>query len=153
MTRWGIGPKFGMLISLYSGFIYLVQTQFFPKLVFSRAETVGMILIIIGFLLFLYSAATAGRYSHQGRLRTKGLYAYVRHPVYASWIILIIPGIVLYWGSILGFSIPVVAYIIFILYIHIEDNYLLRKFGLEYRNYMEEVNAIFPRLLFPKLLL
>lgn len=146
MTRWGIGPKFGMLIALYAGLMYLLQNRFVPDWTFTGGKLFGMVVMGTGYCLFMYLEFTIDRYFHQGRLRTKGIYACVRHPIYASWIILILPGAVLYWGSILGFSIPFVAYLIFKKLIHTEEEYLIKKFGLRYHNYKDEVNAIFPRM-------
>ena len=38
------------------------------------------------------------------------------------------------------------SYFIFKKYIHIEEEYLLKMFGLEYRNYMNRVNSVFPKI-------
>lgn len=146
MTRWGIGPKFGILTSIYSGLVYLIHTHIFPALVFTGTNTLGIILMVVGFCLFIYPAVTIDKYFNERRLRTKGLYSICRHPIYSAWIVLIIPGIVLHWGSVIGLTIPIVAYIIFRNYIHIEEDYLLKMFGLEYLNYKERVNAVFPKI-------
>jgi protein-S-isoprenylcysteine O-methyltransferase Ste14 len=101
-----------------------------------------------GFLFFIYPAVTIDKYFNNGKLRTKGLYAVVRHPIYASWIIWIIPGIVIYWGSLLAITIPLVAYIILKKIIHVEEEYLAIKFGKEYLDYKARVNAVFPKIEF-----
>jgi protein-S-isoprenylcysteine O-methyltransferase Ste14 len=144
MTRWGIGPKFGILTSIYSALMYLIHS-YFPEN-FSGFHTLGIVLISVGFCLFIYPAVTIDKYFNEGRLRTKGLYAICRHPIYSAWIVLIIPGIVLYWGSVIGLTIPIVAYLIFRNNIHIEEDYLIKMFGLEYINYKDRVNAVFPKI-------
>jgi len=146
MTRWGVGPKFGILTALYSLVVYLIHNNFCSSFEYLGLKTVGVILILVGFCLFIYPAVTIDKYFNEKRLRIKGLYAYCRHPIYASWIVIIIPGIILYWGAIIGITIPIVGYFIFKRYIHVEEDYLLKMFGLEYRNYMDRVNAVFPKL-------
>jgi len=146
MSRWGIGPKFGILTSLYSLIIYMIQNNFCQNFEYTGLKIFGFILILIGVCLFIYPAITIDKYINEGRLRTKGFYSYCRHPIYATWILIIIPGMILYWGAIIGLTIPIVAYFIFKKYIHIEEDYLLKMFGLEYRNYMDRVNAVFTKL-------
>jgi protein-S-isoprenylcysteine O-methyltransferase Ste14 len=146
MTRWGIGPRFAILTLLYSALIYLVHKYLLPTWEFVGFETMGIVLMAGGFLLFIYPAVTIDKYFNNGRLRTKGLYAIVRHPIYAAWVILIIPGIVLYSGSTLAITIPFVAYLILKNLIHVEEDYLQRKFGKAYISYKARVNAVFPKL-------
>jgi protein-S-isoprenylcysteine O-methyltransferase Ste14 len=148
MTRWGIGPKFALLTMLYAAFVYVVQTYIVPSWTFTGLEALGILLMVGGFLFFIYPAVTIDKYFNNGKLRTKGLYAVVRHPIYASWIIWIIPGIVIYWGSLLAITIPLVAYIILKKIIHVEEEYLAIKFGKEYLDYKARVNAVFPKIEF-----
>ncbi|MEI6426440.1 MAG: isoprenylcysteine carboxylmethyltransferase family protein [Candidatus Absconditabacteria bacterium] len=145
MTRWGVGPKFGILTLLYSALPYLITTYIFPSWKFSGFSVIGVCLIVVGCILFIYPAVTIDKYFNNKQLRTRGLYAYVRHPIYAAWIVIIIPGIVLYWGAFLGLTIPFVAYWIFKQFIHVEEDYLLTLFGDQYRRYRHNVNAVFPK--------
>lgn len=145
MTRWGIGPKFAILTLLYATLIYLLQIVL-PYLMFGPYHILGIIFMVIGSLLFIYPAVTIDKYFNNNKLRTTDFYSIVRHPIYASWILIIIPGIILYWGSILGITIPFISYLIFRKLIHVEDDYLLEKFGIEYTNYKNSVNAVFPRI-------
>lgn len=146
MTRWGIGPEFAIWTLVYSAIVYLVHTQFLPTWEFAGFKTIGIALIVVGFLLFIYPAVTIDKYFNEGRLRTRGLYSIVRHPIYAAWIILIIPGIVLYSGSTLALTIPFVAYLILKKLLHVEEDYLQRKFGKAYVCYKDCVNAVFPKI-------
>lgn len=146
MTRWGVGPKFGVLTFLYSVLIFNLSSTIFPNLVFTGLETTGLSIGCIGLYVFMYNALTIDEYFNNKMLRTSGLYKYVRHPIYASWIVIIIPGIVIWSGVYLALTIPIVAYFIFKSLIHIEDNYLLKMFGDEFLRYKERVNAVFPKL-------
>jgi len=145
MTRWGIGPKFAIVSLLYSALIYLITIYLVSTWKFSGFDVIGLCLIVVGFLFFIYPAVTIDKYFNNMQLRTRGLYAYVRHPIYASWIVLIIPGIVLYWGAFLGLTIPFVAYLVFKKFIPVEEDYLLALFGNQYRRYKYKVNAVFPK--------
>jgi protein-S-isoprenylcysteine O-methyltransferase Ste14 len=78
-------------------------------------------------------------------LATKGVYAYFRHPIYGSWIVFIIPGIVLIVNSLIGLTIPVFMYIVFKTTIGEEDKYLEEKFGEEYDEYKRKVGSLFPK--------
>jgi protein-S-isoprenylcysteine O-methyltransferase Ste14 len=146
MTRWGCGPRFAIVTLIYSVVIYFIHDNLTPNLIFDIPNIIGWMLIVIGSILFIYPAVTIDYYFNNSKLRTTGLYSYVRHPIYASWIYIIIPAIVILWGSILAISIPFVAYLIFKKLIHIEEEYLAQKFGIEYWNYKLKVNATFPKI-------
>ena len=146
MTRWGVGPKFGVLTFLFSVLLFKLSGTFFPNLLFTGLETTGLFIGCIGLYVFIYNALTIDRYFNNKELRTKGVYSYVRHPIYASWILLIIPGIVIWSGVYMALIIPLVAYFIFKSLIHVEDDYLLKMFGDDFLRYKEKVNAVFPKL-------
>ncbi|MEW6481560.1 MAG: hypothetical protein AB1397_00890 [bacterium] len=100
MTRWGIGPKFTMISVTYGIIILIVHLIYLPSLTFeiiSKAVNIilGITLIIIGIPIFLIPALTIGKYFYEGRLCTTGIYSFIRHPIYASWIVFFAPGIVL----------------------------------------------------------
>jgi protein-S-isoprenylcysteine O-methyltransferase Ste14 len=151
MNRFGIGPKFALLSVLYGTIILFLHYYFFSTLTFTLISRwvniiLGSILICIGFYLFISSAITVHKHINKEKLCTTGVYAYMRHPLYASWIVLIIPGIVLIIGSIVAISGPIFMYIIFRIFINEEDRYLKEKFGNHYLQYEKEVNAVFPKM-------
>lgn len=124
MTRWGIGP------TLFSPIVNFIA---------------GILLIAIGVPVFLIPAFTIDDYFYKKKLCTTGVYAFVRHPIYAAWITWIVPGIVLIRGAVLGLSIPIVMYLIFRILIRQEEQYLEEKFGEEYREYRRKVGDVFPQ--------
>lgn len=145
MTRWGIGPRFGILTALYSLVVWYIHSIVPMTFSFDFQNEIGLGLIILGFCIFIYPAVTIDKYFNNKELRTSGLYSICRHPIYGAWIAIIIPGIVIYWGSWFGLSIPIFAYLVFSLYIHIEEDYLTAMFPL-YKYYKRRVNAIFPKI-------
>ncbi len=151
MTRWGIGPKFTIISLIYTAIVFAIQNTIFSEFRFVIYSTLinkilGIVLMLIGFIIFLIPAFTIDKYFYEGKLCTKGIYAYLRHPIYASWISFIVPGIVILRGSTLGITIPIFMYIIFRALIPVEEKYLMDKFGDEYLEYQSKVWAVFPKL-------
>jgi protein-S-isoprenylcysteine O-methyltransferase Ste14 len=151
MTRWGVAPKFTIILLVYAAIVFSIQ-----DLIFSEARFVfyspllntifDILLIVFGSIIFLITAFIIDKYFYEGKLCKKGIYAFLRHPIYASWITFIVPGIVILRGSSLGITIPIFMYIIFRTLIPIEEKYLIGKFGDEYIEYKSKVWAVFPKL-------
>jgi protein-S-isoprenylcysteine O-methyltransferase Ste14 len=151
MTRWGIGPKFTVISLVYAAIIFAIQNIVFSEYRFVIYSTfintiLGILLIATGLFIFLIPAFTIDKYFYEGTLCKKGVYAYLRHPIYASWISFIVPGIVIARGSILGITIPLFMYVIFRALIYREEQYLIDTFGDEYIEYKSKVWAVFPKL-------
>jgi len=151
MTRWGIGPKFTIVSVIYAAIIFTIQNTIFSEVRFiiystSINITLGILLILVGLIIFLIPAFTIDKYIYEGRLCKKGVYAYLRHPIYASWITFIVPGVVILRGSILGITIPIFMHIIFRVLIPVEERHLMNKYGDEYVEYKTKVWAVFPKL-------
>ena len=150
MTRWGVGPTFACISAVYALVILALNRLYFPALRFTLFApvvnvTAGILLIAVGITLFLLPAFRIDDYFYKGKLCTTGVYAFVRHPIYAAWITGIIPGVVLIRGSTLGISIPLVMYLVFRILIIKEEAYLAKKFGEEYQAYRRRVGAVFPK--------
>ena len=149
MTSWGVGPKFafaslaiGVIVILANGFVFpALILRFNPFMFFS-----GAILILLGATLCILAAVQVHRAFDQGKLITKGVYAYVRNPVYAAWVLLISPGLVLITGFLLLTVMPFIMYFLTRTLIVEEDAYLEGKFGKEYLEYKKRVNSIIPKL-------
>jgi len=149
MTSWGVGPKFafaslaiGVIVILVNGFVFPeLILRFNPFTFFS-----GAILILLGATLCIIAAVQVHRAFDQGKLITKGVYAYVRNPVYAAWVLLIAPGLVLVTGFLLLTVMPFIMYFLTRTLIGEEDAYLEQKFGKEYFEYKKRVNSIIPKL-------
>lgn len=151
MNRFGIGPKFALLSVIYVAIIVFLHYSFLSTLTFTIISrwvniTLGIMLILVGIPLFILSGVTVHRHINKEKLCTTGVYSYFRHPLYASWIVFIIPGIVLIISSIVAISCPIFMYIIFRIFIGEEDRYLKEKFGNEYLKYEKKVNAVFPKI-------
>ena len=78
-------------------------------------------------------------------MATWGCYAYVRHPQYVGFIMVMF-GFLLQWPTLLTLAMfPVLVW----MYIHLarqEEREALQEFGDEYRRYMERVPGFIPHL-------
>lgn len=151
MTLIGVGLKFALISIIYTAVICVVHFLWTPYLsipiprVFSLI--IGILLITLGIPIYVISGLTIHKYFNQEKLATSGIYAYFRHPVYGSWIVFIVPGIVFTINSLLGLTIPFFMYSVFKILIVSEDSYLEDRFGEEFYEYKKRVGEIFPKFL------
>lgn len=146
----GVGPKilltlcpflvlFGILNSIFHAYIQ-IPIDFYWMVI------LGSVLIIFGVLLFIYSERIIKPAHDASEFITTKVYAYIRHPMYASWGLGTIPGILCFFNSWFLFLILPIYYLIVRIYIIKEEKFLLTKFGKEYEYYKKRVNAFFPKL-------
>lgn len=151
MSIFGIGPLLAIFSTIYGTIIVLINYLYFSSLTFVLISplfslVLGTILVGLGLLAYLYSGYFLYRHFRQGKLCTMGMFAYVRNPLYASWIFLIVPGLVIIFGLLLTITIPFWMYLVFRLLIGKEEVYLRHKFEKEYLDYERKVGRVFPRL-------
>ncbi len=149
LSRWGVGPKImaaGGAFAAVAGFVTWRWPEVFQISGVPSAVLLvgGVALVGVGFPLWVLGVRAAMSAYGRDRLVTSGVFALVRHPIYASWIVLIIPGLALLCRSwpLLGTSLA--AYLAFKGSIGKEDEYLERRFGQAYRDYRLRVNEIIP---------
>ena len=146
-SRWGIGPK-TFVPSLVYTLAAWAATSAWPGVFLlplpEAAGTAGVVLTAAGLLLWLNGVVTVMRAYNRDELVTSGVFALVRHPVYAGWITLIFPGLALLVRSWPMLLTPLIAFGIFRRFIHHEDDYLERRFGQAYLNYRRRVNEVIP---------
>jgi protein-S-isoprenylcysteine O-methyltransferase Ste14 len=100
-----------------------------PEIVASAA------LLAIGVPFLVVAAVSMNRAFNSGRLATSGVFAITRNPIYAAWIILLLPAIAILSGSWPMLLLPVVAYAAFRRTIGNEDKRIEEEFGEEYLRY------------------
>ena len=149
MTHFGVGPKI-FLPGIGYDVITGIATHFWPDVFLMRSipssilASAGIVLLIFGIPMWAIAVWTIVRAFSRGELVTRGVYGFVRHPIYSALIVFIFPGIALLcrsWPMLLA---SLVAYIIFKLLIKREDRYLEEKFGKAYLDYRSRVNEIIP---------
>ncbi len=152
MSRWGIGIKMTIISLMYltvaSYLTYLYPDFFLIKNVpYPFFVVIGIILLIVGIPMLIISARAFTVGFNKGGLVTTGIFSVVRNPIYAAWILFILPGIMIFFQSWLMLATSLVTYIIFKAFIKGEEQYLEKTFGQAYLDYKSKVNELFP---FPK---
>jgi protein-S-isoprenylcysteine O-methyltransferase Ste14 len=149
MSSWGIGPVFGALSLVYGITMAVISDHFYPVFTIGfipnwLTPILGIALIVIGVPFFLISRKTIkGAYSAD-KLVTDGIYRCCRHPLYASFVFFIVPGIFFLTNSWIGLTTPIFMYIILRLLVKKEETYLEGAFGSEYLEYKKNVPCIVP---------
>ena len=113
----------------------------------------GALLITVSLLLLQRShsdlginfALTPGVHGEQS-LIGKGVYRYVRHPMYASLWLWVLSMPLLLQNLIAGAIFLVVFGAFYLARVPVEEAHMTEKFGQEYREYMEETGRLLPRL-------
>ena len=114
---------------------------FFPDWVLN---ILGVSLIVIGIPFFLISVVTAMKAYNANELVTNGIFICCRHPLYASWVAFIVPGIVFLANTWIGLTAPIFMYFILRVLVQKEEIYLEKVFGSEYFDYKKKVPCILP---------
>jgi protein-S-isoprenylcysteine O-methyltransferase Ste14 len=105
---------------------------------------VGAALLAVGLPMCVAAVITLARDFEAGKLFTGGPYAWCRHPIYASWVVFNVPGMVLLADSWLGLLVPIPMYVALRLLVREEERWLEQTFGDAYRAYRARVPAVLP---------
>ena len=149
LSRWGIGPEIAVAALTYAA-IAGVATSRWPGFCrihlvpFVVPAVIAVILLMAGVPMLIVAARSVMRAYNRDQLMTSGISALVRHPIYSAWIVFILPGLALFGRSWPMLLTPLVAYSVFKLLIHREDDYLRQRFGEAYLTYRARVNELIP---------
>ncbi len=145
----GVGP---LLVTLALAYIVLVVAvdRAAPGLRIAALHNgalrlVSVILLVAAGLLYVRAITAVREAGATGRLVTDGPFRHIRHPIYAAYIFLVCPAVVIVVASWPGLSIPFVAYGLYRLLIPREEAHLEAVFGDDYRDYRQRVGGIVPR--------
>jgi len=148
ISFFGVGPKIFICISpfiLIFGITSFILEPFFQIPVGNIwLILIGGILLIIGLISFIYSEIGLRKAFKASDLLTTKASSYLRHPMYASMGLGILPGILVLLNSWLLLLILPIYYLLVRIFIREEEEYLINKFGDNYIHYKEKVNAFFP---------
>ena len=148
-NRLGVGPKWALPTVLYYVAALIAHFAAYPRFVialFSAATCaiVGASLVIMGACMYAAAWVSLRRGFRTGTLVTDGPYAVMRHPLYASSIFFILPGVALALRSWLVLPMPVVAYVAFRICLSGKDDDLHKQYGGEFDRCRNTTNALFP---------
>ncbi len=149
LTRWGIGPKIALPSVLYGAFgacvTYVYPEQLRMSLVPSWVcLACGTSFLVVGIMFYVISLRLLLSNMKRETLTTTGPYRVVRHPIYAAWILCIMPGIALVLRSWILLSTPMVCYTAFRFFVHEEEDLLEAVFGGAYETYRRRTPELIP---------
>lgn len=151
LPLFGIGPYmiFGMGLVTLAGIIlfgYFFKIGILETPWIMALRITGALLIVTGIFIWFTGAVRSDMDDHieSNKLKTSGIYAWVRNPMYSGWWIAF-AGIMLMWHNIWMLVLPVINWIIMtITLINSEEKWLLDLYGAEYETYKTKVNRCIP---------
>lgn len=151
LPMFGVGPYIvygmGMVAAIgiiLFGYVFKIGILNAPWTVVFRI--VGAVLIALGLTVWYIGALRSDMDESitDNKLQTKGIYAWVRNPMYSGWWILII-GITLMWHNTWMLILPVINWCIMtISLINTEEKWLAGLYGKDYEEYKKHVNRCIP---------
>jgi len=146
--QWRIGPRVVVVtLGVYIGLVILVWLE--PWLRFSAQRPLAVtglawLLIIAAVVVSFLVVRRVRIAAAMGYLDTDGVFAYVRHPIYAAFIFVECPGLALALWAWPGLALPLVAYGLYRLWVPVEEEELWQRFGSQYGAYCRQVRGVVP---------
>jgi len=110
-------------------------------------------LYCFGVWLFFRSHADLGKYWSPGleikedhQLVTTGVFKWVRHPMYAAFVVIAVAQIFMLQNWVIGPAFLLSAIPFYLQRVKREERMLIKKFGSDYTDYMNRTGEIFPRV-------
>jgi protein-S-isoprenylcysteine O-methyltransferase Ste14 len=149
LSRWGIGPFFALCSLGYGAIIIVLNSYFnlhFEITLLPREVLVilAALLLAIGVPFFVLALFALHRAYHSDKLVTSGIFSLCRNPIYASWVVFLVPGIMLLRADWLGLTLPLFMYVVLRILVRKEEKYLERVFGEAYLDYRKKVMCVLP---------
>ncbi len=137
----------GLAVSAWDAFVLRHETN-----IYGGVASAGLVLLFLGLGIYIAGRATLGKlYSEKVKIRpghqlvTRGLYRYVRHPMYLG-VILFVLSAPMILTSLYGFIIMLLLVPMLVRRIGIEEKALVSEFGEEYLEYARRTKKLIPYL-------
>ena len=153
MNIFGIGPLLifagGISLSLvigaqfHYGYTVSLGNSFRPFFI-----VIGLFLGIMGIYFWFASFVLVSRGFLSHKLVTSGVYRYSRHPLYAAFIVFLVPAAAFILDNLFVLLATLVMVLVFKLKISKEEEYLEKEFGDEYQRYIKQVPQLIPFIKF-----
>jgi protein-S-isoprenylcysteine O-methyltransferase Ste14 len=105
---------------------------------------IGLAMVASGFILYFSTLPLLLKGIKETKLVTRGAYYLCRNPLYAAFLLLLLPGTALMLNSWLILTVPVIGYLLFIKNIRSECFEMEKFFGNDYKKYSSETPELFP---------
>jgi protein-S-isoprenylcysteine O-methyltransferase Ste14 len=113
---------------------------------------IGSGLFVVAILLLWRSHADLGRnwtvtisLRNKHTLITKGIFKYIRHPMYAAHILWAIAQILILHNWLVAYPFLITVTLLYLLRVSSEEEMMIEKFGEEYKQYMTVTGRILPK--------
>jgi len=145
----GIGPKIGGILLPWLGLVIFLTLRYESSFNYIKNGNkilffFGIALLGIGSIMYLITGSKLLKGLKKTKLMTSGTYYLCCNPLYASIILLIIPGLSLLMNSWLILSASIIGFLLFKLFIKSEYAEMEKFFGNDYRKYRAETPEFFP---------
>lgn len=124
------------------------QLAIIPFIASFFQRLVGLTLLIIGGVIWIAAIVQFAVGFKKGLLVTNGVFSLSRNPIYASWFVLILPGLFLFYSNFWFLLAAIAMFIAFKLVIKKEEECLKNTFGNSFNEYSKRVGRVFR---FPKI--
>jgi protein-S-isoprenylcysteine O-methyltransferase Ste14 len=145
----GIGPILAMVgggaavVVIALGFAFdltlPVSSTWYPYL-----RLCGILLVSTGVFFWISAGILIKRAFERRLFVTLGVFRISRNPMYAGFIVFIIPGIAFIVNNLVILLISVVMFLAFKVRIGLEESYLRQEFGERFTRYEQEVAQLIP---------
>ncbi len=139
----GLVPVLGFLATTRSPFL-LEKTEWL-KYISLALSTWGVVLIKQAMKKYRWSAFLGFADENKATLQTSGIFGYIRHPLYAGTLLLLV-GFWLFIPNVLNLTTVVVSLVYLRIGIGLEEKKLIQQYGSAYISYKKEVPALVPRI-------
>lgn len=146
MSIFGIGPRMALaglgalvvVLLLSAGGVVVTLPESW-----SRARLFAAVLLALpGVAFWLGAVVGVVRARRTGRLVTDGVYRFSRNPMYAAFILFLVPAIALIANNLLLLAVSLAMYAVFTCLIGQEEAWLRKEFGEEYESYCRKVGRL-----------
>jgi protein-S-isoprenylcysteine O-methyltransferase Ste14 len=145
----GVGPLGGILALLILGLLLWLERAIGSAKILNHPTpltVLGLALIGTWICWHLWAFRTIWRWWTGNQLCTTGPFHYVRHPMYAGFVFLLSPGLVLLLNSRVVVAWPVLMFLILSALVRKEEKMMLDIFGEAYQSYAARTGRLFPKL-------
>ena len=149
MNILGIGPLLAIVGGFTVAILVLLKNAIglslaLPSDLYMYSRILAVLFVIIGLYFWLSSAIHIKKAFRLHTLATSGVFALSRNPMYAAFIVFLVPAIALFVNELFILVISLAMYIAFKYRLRKEEEYLLQEFGNAFQQYAKEVPQLIP---------